>query len=55
MMKDWKTTLAGIGALATALGVVIHMYVTGMWDAATLGQTLLAILAGFGLVAAKDA
>jgi hypothetical protein len=55
MMKDWKTTLAGIGALCTAAGVVIHMYSTGMWDAATLGQTLLGLLAGLGLVAAKDA
>ena len=54
-MTDLKTTSAGIATLATAVGVILHMVSTGMWDANVLGTTIIGILGGFGLVAAKDA
>ena len=47
-MRNWKTTLAGAAAL---LSVVAKIVVSGSIDWATDGP---AILAGIGLIAAKD-
>lgn len=44
-MRNWKTNLAGIGAIATGIGLLCaHKYEEGV----------AAIIAGFGLLAAKD-
>lgn len=52
---NWKTTIAGIGALATAIGLVITDIQNGGTFA--LSEHLDAIsvaLAGIGLIAARD-
>lgn len=55
MLTSWKTTVAGAATIATALGVILHMAATGMWDAPTLGATIMGVATGLGLFAAKDA
>ena len=55
-MKDYKTTYAGIGAILIAVGGVM----SSMFDADPVtvpdwGTAIAAILAGFGLIFAKDA
>lgn len=54
MLANWKTTAAGAATIATALGIILHMAATGMWDAPTLGATIMGVATGLGLVAAKD-
>jgi hypothetical protein len=46
IFKNWTTTLAGLGAILTAL-------TTG--DISAIGHDLPAIIAGVGLILAKDA
>jgi hypothetical protein len=52
MTKNWKTSLAGLGAILTALADVAHSLSTGApinWSA-----DLPAIVGGVGLLLAKD-
>lgn len=57
MFKENKnTTLAGIGAILVAVGAAMKAYFDG--DAATtvdLATTIAALMAGIGLIFAKDA
>lgn len=53
-MKNLKTTLAGIGAIVTALGIAITQYTTGGIATIDFGALIVAITAGVGLIAAKD-
>ena len=48
-MNDKKTTLAGIGAILTAVGGVVAAWPNPDWATA-----VAAILAGLGLIFAKD-
>ena len=52
-MKNWKTTGAGIGAILVAIGSVL----TSISDSLPVDYTtaIAAILAGIGLIVAKDA
>jgi len=52
-MSNWKTTTAGIGAILVAVGTVVGAIAHGTpvdWSTA-----IAAIMAGIGLIAAKDA
>ena len=52
-MSNWKTTTAGVGAILTAVGTVAVALAHGTqvdWSTA-----IAAIMAGIGLIAAKDA
>jgi hypothetical protein len=52
-MNNWKTTVAGIGAILTAVGTVAVALSHGTpvdWSTA-----IAAVMAGIGLIAAKDA
>ena len=52
-MSNWKTTVAGIGAILTAVGTVAVALAHGTpvdWSTA-----IAAIMAGIGLIAARDA
>lgn len=57
MFKENKnTTIAGIGAILIAVGAALNAYFDG--DAATsvdLATTVAALIAGIGLIMAKDA
>ena len=48
-MNDKKTTLAGIGAILTAVGGII-----ASWPAVDWATAVAAVLAGLGLIFAKD-
>lgn len=51
-MKNWKTTLSGIGVILAAVGNALHDYLgTGTLD---VGVTFAAIVAGIGLIHAAD-
>jgi hypothetical protein len=53
---NWKTTLAGVGAIMVAVGGALKALFDG--DPATnldLTATIAAVTVGFGLIAAKDA
>jgi hypothetical protein len=53
---NWKTTLAGVGAIMVAVGGALKSLFDG--DPATnldLTATIAAVTVGFGLIAAKDA
>jgi hypothetical protein len=55
-MKNYKTTIAGIGAILVAIGSALKAQFDG--DPTTnidIGATIAAITAGIGLIAAKDA
>ena len=49
-LTNGKTTLAGIGAILTAVGGIVSTWPTPDWTTA-----IAAILAGIGLIFAKDA
>jgi len=51
-MFNWKTTLAGVSAIFAAIGSLFTS--TGAIDLSHLSTILPAILAGFGLIFAKD-
>jgi hypothetical protein len=54
-MKNWKTTLAGVGAILIAIGGALKAAFDG--DPATNidpAATIAAITAGIGLITAKD-
>jgi hypothetical protein len=53
---NWKTTLAGVGAIMVAVGGALKTLFDG--DPTTnidLTATIAAVTVGFGLIAAKDA
>lgn len=55
-MKNYKTTLAGVGAILVALGAALKAQFDG--DPTTnidIGATIAAVTAGLGLIAARDA
>ena len=55
-MKNWKTTLAGVGAVLVAVGTALSSAFDG--NPATsfdLTTTVTALVAGVGLILAKDA
>ena len=52
-MNNWKTTTAGIGAILVAIGTIAAGLANGTpidWSAC-----IAAVMAGIGLIAAKDA
>ena len=52
---SWKTTLAGVGAIITALGAALNALTDGNPDTTVnLSTTLTAITAGIGLIMARD-
>tara|TARA_R110000824_G_scaffold214623_1_gene400847 strand:+ start:472 stop:648 length:177 start_codon:yes stop_codon:yes gene_type:complete len=56
MKQNWKTTTAAIAAIIAAVAAGVAAYLDG--DASTIadfGAMGAAILAGFGLIFAKDA
>ena len=56
-MKSWKTSLAGVAALCTALGTILKAWAAGGPAAlATIDwtATIASISAGLGLLAARD-
>lgn len=55
MKASWKTTLAGVGAILGALSVAIAQYSSGGFAAVQWGMLLTAVVAGVGLILAKDA
>lgn len=54
MMANWKTTAAGVAAIATALGDIANQFATHGWDANHLGLDMMGIANGIGLLFAKD-
>jgi len=53
---NWKTTLAGVGAIMVAIGGALKALFDG--DPSTnidFAATIAAVTVGFGLIAAKDA
>ncbi len=52
---SWKTSLAGIGLILGGLGTAIGQFASGGWAAVDLKILLGAVVAGLGLIVAKDA
>jgi len=53
-MKDWKTTSAGILAIVSALVAIIYAATTGNVSSELIVGAVTGILAGIGLLFAKD-
>ena len=53
IFHNWITSLAGLGAILTAGGHLITALTTG--DTSAIGHDIPAIIAGAGLILAKDA
>lgn len=53
-MKNWKTTLAGVATIITALGNAYLEYASGGLGAVNLAVLGTAVTAGLGLIIAKD-
>ena len=51
-MKNWKTTIAGIAAIVTAIAAAVYAWATG--EAVNMEITVAAVIAGVGLLAARD-
>ena len=51
--KNWRTTLAGLGAVSLGLGHLLTHLAAG--DTSTLATDLPAIIAGVGLLFGEDA
>jgi hypothetical protein len=54
-MNDWKTTSAGILAILSAIISIVYAAVAGAVPAELLISAVTSILAGIGLIYAKDA
>lgn len=52
---NWRTNLAGAGALVYAVADLIVMFHNKEWDSNRLGMSVMAILTGLGFIAARDA
>jgi len=50
-MLNWKTTITGVAAIFAAIGT---LFTNGVFDISHLSTALPAIIAGFGLIFAKD-
>jgi hypothetical protein len=55
VVKSWKTTAAGITAIVLAIGNAFSQYLGGGLAAVNWEVLLAGIIAGVGLIAAKDA
>jgi hypothetical protein len=55
VLSNWKTTLAGVAAILGALADVAHQASVGTFDPNHLMADWTAIVAGIGLIAARDA
>lgn len=55
IMKSWKTTAAGITAIVLALGNAFTQYLGGGLAAVNWEVLIAGVVAGIGLIAAKDA
>jgi hypothetical protein len=53
-MVNWKTSIAGIATILSALGLIGHMLQTGGFDVNTITLAITQIMAGVGLLGAKD-
>jgi hypothetical protein len=51
IMLNWKTTIAGVAAILSSVGM---LFTNGVFDASHISIALPGILAGFGLMFAKD-
>jgi hypothetical protein len=51
---NWKTTLAGTTAILTAVGDALTQLTTGHWDPGRLMADWTGLVAGIGLIFAKD-
>jgi hypothetical protein len=54
ILKNWKTSAAGLGAIFAGLGVVLHAVSTNPIDMNTVVAGFGAISTGIGLLFAKD-
>lgn len=52
-MKNWKTTVAGIGAILVAVGSAAKSFATGA--PIDIPTVVASVMAGIGLILAKDA
>jgi hypothetical protein len=51
---SWKTTAAGTAMLVPATGDVVYQIVTRSWDWSRLGNDVVGVFGGIGLIFAKD-
>lgn len=54
LLLNWKTTVAGIAAIVTAAGVLLNQIAAGSVTPDTVGNFIIAVVAGIGLMLAKD-
>jgi hypothetical protein len=54
ILMSWKTSLAGIAAIVTALGDMLTQIASGNVGAGNIEKDFLAIVVGIGFLAAKD-
>lgn len=54
VLTNWKTTLAGAATILTAFGDIASHLSSGSIGSGSIETDVVTILAGFGLVAAKD-
>jgi hypothetical protein len=54
-MKSWKTTAAGVCAILAALVEVTQAAISGNFATVNFAGVIAAVVAGFGLIFAKDA
>ena len=52
---SWKTSITGIGLILTGVGNAIAQFSSGGWGGINVTELFAAIVAGVGLIAAKDA
>jgi hypothetical protein len=55
MTMNWKTTLAGVGVILAAIGKAIGEYIAGDFSGVDWNGLALGVIAGIGLIMAKDA
>ena len=55
MIKSWKTTVMGIIAILTVLLTALTQFITGGFAAISWEVMITGIIAGVGLIMAKDA
>jgi hypothetical protein len=55
IVRSWKTTAAGVTAILLAVGNAFSQYLGGGFAAVNWEVLIAGIVAGIGLIAAKDA
>ncbi len=55
MLKNWRTTLGGVGAIMAALADIIAQVTTRDWDTTRLAADATGLFTGFALLFARDA